>query len=50
MNFMEVKMRQEIESLRHLDMLESVSGDSPDFSDLNIDEKVILDKLKDTSL
>jgi hypothetical protein len=43
-------MRQEIESLRHLDSLESVSQDDPDFEDLNVDEKVVLGKVKDTSL
>ena len=30
-------MRQEIESLRHLDSLETVTQDDPDFEDLNLD-------------
>ena len=47
MNFMEVKMRQEIESLRRLDCLEEISEDDPEFGELNVDEKVILGRIKD---
>jgi hypothetical protein len=49
-NFMEVKMRQEIESLRHLDALESVSEEDPSLAELSIDEKVILWKIRESSL
>ena len=47
---MEVKMRQEIESLRHLDSLESINHEDESFEDLNLDEKIILGKIKDTNM
>lgn len=44
--FLEVKIKQEIESLRYLDALEAIE-EEPSLDNYDIDEKVILGEIKD---